>query len=145
MRIALARVAEMLGIQFNSDLVVTGWSVDSRTIQPGDVFFALRGPNHDGHAYVAEVFQKGAVGVVADREVEGSGAVLRVADTLEGLHRVAGRAREEWAGDVVAVTGSAGKTTTKDVIATMLGDAGVRTTKTEGNLNNHVGLPLSLL
>ncbi len=140
MKFALRRVAEMLGVDCESDRVVTGWSIDSRTIQPGDLFFALRGPNHDGHAYVAEVFEKGAVGVVADRKVEGSGIVLQVPDSARALQQVAARAREKWAGDVVAVTGSAGKTTTKDVIATML-DA----TKSEGNLNNHVGLPLSLL
>jgi UDP-N-acetylmuramoyl-tripeptide--D-alanyl-D-alanine ligase len=145
MKFALRRVADVLqvampGVEHNSDVVVAGWSVDSRTIRRGDLFFALRGPNHDGHAYVAEVFEKGAVGVVADREVEGSGVVLRVPDSLEALQAVARSARQEWAGDVVAVTGSAGKTTTKDVIATML-DA----VKSEGNLNNHVGLPLSLL
>ena len=141
MKFALRRVAEWLGVvDCESGVEVTGWSVDSRTIQPGDLFFALRGPNHDGHAYVAEVFQKGAVGVVTDRAFEGQGAVLRVEDTLEALQRVAQRAREEWAGDVVAVTGSAGKTTTKEVIAEMMGAA-----KSAGNLNNHVGVPLSLL
>ena len=144
MKIALRRVAEYLGLECSSDLVVTGWSVDSRTVQPGDLFFALRGPNHDGHAYVAEVFEKGAVGVVADRfsqsPVAGSGAVLGVEDTLKALQSVARQARRAWAGDVVAVTGSAGKTTTKDVIASMIGAA-----KNIGNLNNQVGVPLSLL
>ena len=140
MKIALSRVAEMLGLECRSNAVATGWSVDSRTIQPGDLFFALRGPIHDGHAYVAEVFQKGAIGVVADRPVEGSGAILRVPDSTAALQQVAARARQIWPGDLVAVTGSAGKTTTKDVIATMLDAA-----KSEGNLNNHVGLPLSLL
>ena len=71
MKIALRKVAAMLGVEVESDAMVTGWSIDSRTVQPGDLFFALRGPNHDGHAYVAEVLKKGAVGVVADREVEG--------------------------------------------------------------------------
>jgi UDP-N-acetylmuramoyl-tripeptide--D-alanyl-D-alanine ligase len=140
MKFALSHVAEMLGLEHHSDRVVTGWSIDSRSIQPGDLFFALRGPNHDGHAYVAEVFKKGAIGVVADREVEGSGSILRVPDSTEALQTVARRARETWAGEVVAVTGSAGKTTTKEVIATMINAA-----KSEGNLNNHIGLPLSLL
>jgi len=144
MKIALRRVAQMLGVDGEADVMVTGWSVDSRTVQRGDLFFALRGPNHDGHAYVAEVFEKGAVGVVADRAVEGPGVILRVADSLQGLQTVARRAREAWTGDVVAVTGSAGKTTTKDVIASMLG-TGIPTTKSEGNLNNHVGAPLSIL
>ena len=149
MKFALRRVSEWLvrdklEAVVESDSVVTGWSIDSRTVQPGDLFFALRGPNHDGHAYVAEVFKKGAVGVVADRAVEGPGPVLAVENSLRALQTVAGEARALWPGDVVAVTGSAGKTTTKDIIAEML-SAGVRVSKSEGNLNNHVGLPLSLL
>jgi UDP-N-acetylmuramoyl-tripeptide--D-alanyl-D-alanine ligase len=87
---------------------------------------------------------KGAVAAVVDREVRVEGPVLRVEDSLAALQRVAAAARREWAGQVVAVTGSAGKTTTKDVIAEMLAE-GFKTGKNEGNLNNHVGLPLSLL
>ncbi len=134
----------MVGIRVDSDVEVAGWSVDSRTIQPGDLFFALRGPNHDGNAYIDEVFEKNAVAVVADRPVEAHGVVLRVADSLAALQQTARRAREKFLGDVVAVTGSAGKTTTKDVIAAMLSTA-MKTAKNEGNLNNHVGLPLSIL
>jgi UDP-N-acetylmuramoyl-tripeptide--D-alanyl-D-alanine ligase len=134
----------MLGLNVGSDVEVSGWSVDSRTVQPGDLFFALRGPNHDGHAYVGQVFQKGAVAAVTDEEVEGSGVVLRVEDTLRALQTLARAARQAFPGDVVAVTGSAGKTTTKDVIAEMLRVA-MNSAKNEGNLNNHVGLPLSLL
>jgi len=138
----LGRTAELVA---GSDAQVTGWSVDSRTLRPGDLYFALRGPNHDGHAYVAEVLKKGAVGAVVDRDVEGvTGAVLKVEDSLAALQTLASAARREWGGDVVGVTGSAGKTTTKDVIAEML-SAGFKAAKTEGNLNNHVGLPLSLL
>ena len=136
-------VAAQLGLTVTTEAKVTGWSVDSRTLRPGDLYFALRGPNHDGHAYVAEVLKKGAVGAVVDREVEGA-AVLRVDDSLMALQKLASSARREWGGDVVGVTGSAGKTTTKDVIAEMLSE-GFKTSKTEGNLNNHVGLPLSLL
>jgi UDP-N-acetylmuramoyl-tripeptide--D-alanyl-D-alanine ligase len=128
------------------DALVTGWSVDSRTLRPGDLYFALHGPNHDGHTYVAEVLKKGAVGVVVDRDIEGGSAapILKAKNSLEALQSVASAARREWGGDVVGVTGSAGKTTTKDVIAEMLSE-GFTTAKTEGNLNNHVGLPLSLL
>jgi UDP-N-acetylmuramoyl-tripeptide--D-alanyl-D-alanine ligase len=144
MKLALRQVAAALGLKVESDLVATGWSVDSRTVRPGDVFFALRGPNHDGHAFVGEVFAKGAVAVVADREAAGAGVILRVEDSLRALQTLAAQVRQEWQGDVVAVTGSAGKTTTKDMIATMVA-VGVPTTKSEGNLNNHVGLPLSLL
>jgi UDP-N-acetylmuramoyl-tripeptide--D-alanyl-D-alanine ligase len=140
----LRDVADMLGLRIDSDAVVTGWSIDSRTIQPGDLFIALRGPNFDGHAYVSEVFAKGAVAVIADREVEASGFVLRVSDALTAMQMLASQARSTWGGEVVAVTGSAGKTTTKDVIAEMLA-VEIKTAKSEGNLNNHVGLPLSLL
>ena len=143
MKRPLRWVAAQLGLAIENDAQVTGWSVDSRTLSPGDLYFALRGPNHDGHAYVAEVLKMGAVGAVVDREVEDA-PVLRVDDSLAALQALGSSARREWAGDVVAVTGSAGKTTTKDVIAEMLSE-GFKTAKTEGNLNNHVGLPLSLL
>jgi UDP-N-acetylmuramoyl-tripeptide--D-alanyl-D-alanine ligase len=143
MKVALSRVAAMLGLDVPGDTVVTGWSIDSRTLRAGDLFFALRGANFDGSEYAAAAFEKGACAVVADREVSG-GVALRVEDSLAALQTVAGRVREMWGGDVVAVTGSAGKTTTKEVIAEMLA-TGIETAKSEGNLNNHVGLPLSLL
>jgi UDP-N-acetylmuramoyl-tripeptide--D-alanyl-D-alanine ligase len=144
MKIALRKVAATLGLELDSDVEVAGWSVDSRTVQPGDVFFALRGPTHDGHAYVGQVFQKGAVAAVTDEEVAAAGVILRVEDSLRALQAIAGAARQAFPGDVVAVTGSAGKTTTKDVIAGMLA-VSIQTAKNEGNLNNHVGLPLSVL
>ena len=144
MKLSLRYVAETFGLPCDSGGIVTGWSVDSRTLRPGDLFFALQGPNHDGHAYIAEVFAKGAASVVAERDHAATGLVLRVRDSVCALQALAARARRDWAGKVVAVTGSAGKTTTKDVIAEMLA-AEIKTSKTEGNLNNHVGLPLSLL
>jgi UDP-N-acetylmuramoyl-tripeptide--D-alanyl-D-alanine ligase len=131
-------------MRLESSANVTGWSVDSRTVQPGDLFFALRGPHHDGNAYVEQALAKGAVAAVADRPVHASGAVFEVPDSLHALQHLAGEARREWGGQVVGITGSAGKTTTKDVIAAMLAER-FPTAKTEGNLNNHVGLPLSLL
>lgn len=144
MRMALKEVARGLGQEVDWAGAATGWSIDSRTIAPGDLFFALRGPAHDGHDYIAEVFRKGAAAVVAERAVEAAERVLVVRDSLQALQGVAARAREMWAGDVIGVTGSAGKTTTKDVIAEMLSTE-MRTGKTVGNLNNHVGVPLSLL
>jgi UDP-N-acetylmuramoyl-tripeptide--D-alanyl-D-alanine ligase len=147
MRFPLREVAQALGFAAGADTTVSGWSVDSRTLRPGDLFFALRGPNHDGHAYVAEVLRKGAAAVVVDREVDAASSeasILRVEDSLAALQALAAWARRRWGGDVVAVTGSAGKTTTKDLIAEMLA-VDVKTAKTEGNFNNEVGLPLSLL
>ena len=148
MNLPLREVARFLNLSASADAIVTGWSVDSRNLQPGDLFFALRGPNHNGHAFVGEVFRKGAVAVVVDQEI-GDGAapegrILRVADVLQGLGILAARARQRWGGRVVAVTGSAGKTTTKDIIAEMLAE-GFETAKNAGNLNNQIGVPLSLL
>jgi UDP-N-acetylmuramoyl-tripeptide--D-alanyl-D-alanine ligase len=125
-----------------SDARVTGWSIDSRTVAPGDLFFALRGPNHDGNAFVDEVLRKGAVAAIAN-DVQ-PGPVLVVPDTLEALQSTAVWALKQWGGEVIGVTGSAGKTSTKDVIATMLARS-MPVGKTIGNLNNHVGVPLSIL
>jgi len=141
---SLTEVGEALGLAGVGQARVTGWSIDSRTLQPGDLFFALRGPNHDGHAHLEEVFRKGAVAAVVDAAVQTEGVLLRVDDSLRALRAVAAWARRQWRGDVVAVTGSAGKTTTKEIIAEML-SVGMKTAKNEGNLNNHIGLPLSLL
>jgi UDP-N-acetylmuramoyl-tripeptide--D-alanyl-D-alanine ligase len=138
----LTVVAHALGLNVKSDIRITGWSIDSRTIAPGDLFFALRGPNHDGNAYVEEVLAKGAVAAVANEAK--SGTVLVVPDTLAALQSTAVWALEQWGGDVIGITGSAGKTSTKDVIAAMLA-ASMPVGKTIGNLNNHVGVPLSIL
>jgi UDP-N-acetylmuramoyl-tripeptide--D-alanyl-D-alanine ligase len=126
-----------------SDAMISGWSVDTRTLQPGDLFFALRGPQHDGHDYVATARDRGAVAVVVDRPVPGA-EMLLVRDTLAALQRLAAAVRQNWGGVVVGVTGSAGKTTTKDAIAHLLSTA-MPVGKTTGNLNNHVGVPLSIL
>jgi UDP-N-acetylmuramoyl-tripeptide--D-alanyl-D-alanine ligase len=147
MEFSLAEVAQQLGLMVESDARVTGWSIDSRTVAPGDLFFALRGPHHDGNVYVDEVLRKGAVAAIAhapflshDRE----GVVVAVPDTLEALQRTAVWALRQWGGEVIGVTGSAGKTSTKDVIAALLA-ASMPVGKTIGNLNNHVGVPLSIL
>ncbi len=122
---------------------VTGWSVDTRTQNPGDVFFALRGPNFDGHDFVAAALEKGAAAAIVERST-GKAGELVVSDSLAALQRLAAWARREWGGKVVGVTGSAGKTTTKDAIAHLL-SVEVPVGKTVGNLNNHVGVPLSVL
>jgi UDP-N-acetylmuramoyl-tripeptide--D-alanyl-D-alanine ligase len=143
-------VAQALGVKVASDARVTGWSIDSRSVAPGDLFFALQGPNHDGNAYVEEVLRKGAVAAVANQAKPGlvneakPGPVLVVSDTLRALQDTAIWALAQWGGEVIGVTGSAGKTSTKDVIAAMLAE-GMPVGKTIGNLNNHVGVPLSIL
>ncbi|MCU0935528.1 MAG: UDP-N-acetylmuramoyl-tripeptide--D-alanyl-D-alanine ligase [Gammaproteobacteria bacterium] len=146
MRIALREVASVVGAAgvVEGDAAAGGWSTDTRTIRPGDVFFALRGPNHDGNRYAATALERGAAAVVVDGEVATPGTRLRVDDALRALQDLARWARVRWGGTVVGITGSAGKTTTKDVIAQMLGSA-MTVGKTGGNYNNHVGVPLSIL
>jgi UDP-N-acetylmuramoyl-tripeptide--D-alanyl-D-alanine ligase len=124
---------------------VSGWSIDTRTLQPGDLYFALRGENHDGHDFVGNAFEKGAVAAVIDRELPAlHGTLIRVADTLSYMQQLARDARERWAGTVIGVTGSAGKTSTKDAIAHLLSPF-LPVGKTVGNFNNHIGVPLSIL
>ncbi len=157
MKSDLARVARAAGAAASVEAVaVTGWSVDSRTIAPGDLFFALKGPKHDGNEYITEALEKGAAGAVADGapaavltepRPSGSGLqarVIAVPDAQSAMEAVAADLRSDWRGTMIAVTGSAGKTTTKDVIAALLA-VDMPVGKTVGNLNNHVGLPLSVL
>jgi UDP-N-acetylmuramoyl-tripeptide--D-alanyl-D-alanine ligase len=123
--------------------------VDTRTQNPGDVYFALRGPNFDGHEFIPAAIERGAAAVVVAQAHLSVPDGLRVPelvvpDTLLALQNLARWARGEWNGTVVGVTGSAGKTTTKDAIAHLL--SGEMTVgRTIGNLNNHVGVPLSIL
>lgn len=130
-----------------SDRMVTGWSTDTRALVPGDLFFALDGPNFDGSAFVAEAFARGAVAAITERPLpsrDGDGAVLLVPDALCALQKLAAWARDRWGGDIVAITGSAGKTSTKEVIADLLSTR-FSVGRTTGNFNNHIGVPLSLL
>jgi UDP-N-acetylmuramoyl-tripeptide--D-alanyl-D-alanine ligase len=121
---------------------VTGWSVDTRTLEPGDLFFALRGPNHDGHAFLEVAFENGAAAAVVDRPA--TGPVLLVPDVEQALSQLACWARAQWSGTLVGITGSAGKTSTKEAIAALLA-VEMPVGKTAGNLNNHIGVPLSIL
>jgi UDP-N-acetylmuramoyl-tripeptide--D-alanyl-D-alanine ligase len=118
---------------------------DSRALQPGDLFVALRGPRFDGHAFVADVMARGAVAAIVERgRVPEDARTIAVPDTLEALQRLAHRVRSAVATRVIAITGSAGKTTTKEAIAALLATR-FRVVKNKGNLNNHIGLPLSLM
>ncbi len=144
MTLDLQQVARVIGAAGDPPAVgVGGWSVDSRTQQPGDVYFALRGPNHDGHDFARAAAEHGAAAVVVERTA-GAPNELLVDDTLAALQHLGAWARENWDGELVGVTGSAGKTTTKDAIAHLL-SAGLTVGKTIGNFNNHVGVPLSIL
>ena len=124
----------------------SGFSIDSRTMAAGDLFFAIVAAR-DGHDFVADAVARRAAGLVVSRPVTtpaGGPFVIAVADTTRALQDVARHVRRESGATVVAITGSAGKTTTKDVIAELLG-ARYQVVKNRGNLNNHLGLPLSLL
>ena len=120
--------------------------IDSRQIEPGDVFWALAGPNHDGADFAGEALRRGASGVVSGRAIEAPADrwVLNVNGTLEALQRWAARNRRQFTGSVIAVTGSVGKTTTRQMIHTVL-KARLSGSASPRNYNNHVGLPLSML
>jgi UDP-N-acetylmuramoyl-tripeptide--D-alanyl-D-alanine ligase len=122
---------------------VSGWSVDTRTQNVGDVYVALRGPNHDGHDFIPTAREKGAAAIVCEYGA-GLPDELLVPDSEAALQQAGAWARRTWAGTVIGITGSAGKTTTKDAIAHLLA-AELAVGRTVGNFNNHVGVPLSIL
>ncbi len=128
----------------------TGVSIDTRTLQPGDLFFAIRGRNNDGHAFVPLAIEKGAAGAVIDSDYaipEGlpkESVLLRVRDTHQALKDLAADARRQWRGSLVAITGSMGKTTTKEFAAQVL-QTEYAVYRSPGNFNNLFGLPLSIL
>jgi len=122
---------------------VSGVSTDSRTVGPGDLFVALRGERFDAHDHVVEAQSRGAVALVCSRSVTATVPVLLVADTELALGAIAAFHRSLFSGVAVALTGSAGKTTTKEMIAAVLATAG-QVLATRGNLNNEIGVPLTL-
>jgi UDP-N-acetylmuramoyl-tripeptide--D-alanyl-D-alanine ligase len=122
-------------------------SIDSRAVGSGEIFIAIRGERFDGHAFVADALARGAGGIVVDRlTTDGAraGLAIQVEDTTRALQRLAREVRRRSGAKVVAITGSAGKTTTKEVAAEFL-TSRYRVFRNAGNLNNHIGLPLSLL
>ncbi len=127
---------------------VTRLSTDSRTMQPGDLFVALSGENFDGHRFVSDAFVHGAIGAIVEENWSGKTppdfVLLRVADPLVAYQQIATHYRRSLGLKVIAITGSNGKTSTKDFTASVLGRR-FRVTKTEGNQNNHVGLPRTML
>jgi UDP-N-acetylmuramoyl-tripeptide--D-alanyl-D-alanine ligase len=149
MKLPLWRIAEFVGAKGECDqeAVAMGYSIDSRTLNPGDLFIAIAGERFDGHEYVEAVLGKGAVGAVVQtgKKVAGNPTrLLYVEDTLKALQSLGAAARRLWGKPLLAVTGSAGKTTTKEILAHILATR-FRVMKSSGNLNNHIGLPLQLL
>jgi len=156
MKLTLERVAEFVNPQpgagakpaFDPHALATGYSIDSRTLKPGDLFFAIQGERFDGHDFVETALATGAVAAVVKQEAAarypGAKQLIVVPDTLAALQRLALAVRKLWGHTLIGVTGSAGKTTTKEAIAHVLA-AKFLVLRSEGNLNNHYGLPLQLL
>ncbi len=129
---------------------IYGVETDSRQIRPGTLFFAIKGEQYDGHDFVLEAFKKGASAAVISESIDFASypmenkAIIKVDDTLQALQDFARNYRQQFNIPVVAVTGSVGKTTTKDIITRCLSSR-FDTLKTEGNFNNDIGLPLTIL
>ncbi len=123
---------------------IAGWSIDSRSISRGDLFFAIEGERFDGHDFVERAREAGAAAAVVRKSVPTILPLLQVDDSVRALGLIARRARRKWNRPMVAVTGSAGKTSAKEIIAAMLA-VKFAVGKTAGNFNNHLGLPLTLL
>lgn len=140
----LSWFAQAMGARLiGPDAEVRRVTTDSRAVLPGDLFVALRGERFDAHDFVGGAAGKGAVGAVVERELEAPTAQLLVRDSLAALQRAAWAWRERFRAPVVAVTGSNGKTTTKQLLAALFAARGP-VLATRGNLNNHIGVPLTL-
>jgi UDP-N-acetylmuramoyl-tripeptide--D-alanyl-D-alanine ligase len=150
MKLSLGRVAEFVqGTgSFDHADVAEGYSIDTRTLRPGDLFFAIQGERLDGHDYVEAALQAGAVAAVVlwshVSRYSSYKKLIAVGDTTLALQHLGAAARRLWNKKLIGVTGSAGKTTTKECIAHVLG-ARFQVLKSLGNLNNHFGLPMQLL
>ncbi|HEY6445600.1 MAG TPA: UDP-N-acetylmuramoyl-tripeptide--D-alanyl-D-alanine ligase [Acidobacteriaceae bacterium] len=154
MKLTLAQIARALAaepVATGDAVTATGYSIDSRTLAAGDLFIAIEGERFDGHDFVAAAFERGACAAVVARAcLPGLPAstrerpLLAVEDTLAGLQRLAASTRRQWGKRVIGITGSAGKTTTKEAVAAVLGTR-FKVLKSQGNLNNQFGLPLQLL
>ncbi len=141
----VAQAAAALQAQCSDgDAVFLGCSTDSRTCRRQQLFVALEGPHHDGHDHLGEAVERGAAAALVSRPVESSLPMIRVADTLQALGRLAGVWRDRFDLPVIGVTGSNGKTTVKEMLASIL-RGGSPVLATRGNLNNEIGLPLTLM
>jgi len=149
--LSLSTLAELAGakmVRGNGERVAFGVGIDSRTIKPGELFVAIRGPRHDGHDHIPSAAEKGAIGALVARQdvgkVPAGFSVLVVPDTLVALQRMARGYRLLLPTRIASITGSSGKSSTKEMLAAVLGTLGP-THRTPGNYNNHFGVPLTLL
>ena len=137
-------VAQALGAVIAAPFEANGVTFDSRAVSKGDLFFALKGETTDGHGFVAEAMKRGAAAAVVSRDVENAGGTLiRVPDTLKALEGLGRAARRRSKARIASVTGSVGKTSTKDALRAML-SAQAPTSASTASFNNHVGVPISL-
>jgi UDP-N-acetylmuramoyl-tripeptide--D-alanyl-D-alanine ligase len=150
MKLPISRIAEFVAAtgQYDPSAVAQGYSIDSRTIQPGELFFAVKGDRFDGHDFVESVLSQGAVAVVIRKDqlarYSNPKGLLAVGDTLIALQTLSTAVRKLWGKTAIGITGSMGKTTTKEAVAHLL-SIKYRVHRTKGNFNNHFGLPLGLL
>ena len=150
MKLPLSRIAEFIAATGQPDpsAIAQGYSIDSRTIQPGELFFAVKGDHFDGHDFVLSALARGAVGAVIRKDqvsrFSNPSNLLAVDDTLVALQTLATAVRKLWGKTAIGITGSMGKTTTKEAVAHLL-SIKYRVHRTKGNFNNHFGLPLGLL
>ena len=141
----LTQLAARTGAGLDPLARLAGVSIDSRTLRPGELFVAIHGPRHDGHDHVAAAFGAGALAGFGGRGKVGGypdavqAKCIVVDDTFVALKQFARAVREAWGGKIAGVTGSVGKTTTKEILAALLG-ARFRVLKSEGNFNNEYGL-----
>jgi UDP-N-acetylmuramyl pentapeptide synthase len=149
--LSLFQIARLAGGSIScgdETVVIEKVTTDSRTLRPGELFVALRGENFDGHNFVEPAAQSGAAGAIVESTWNGkipkTFALIRTNDTLRAYQELAANYRKSLTLNVVAITGSNGKTSTKDFTAAVLARR-FRVTKTEGNFNNHVGLPRTIL
>ena len=159
MKLLLSRIAEFIAPaggaatgQSDGQAMAQGYSIDSRTVQPDELFFAVRGERLDGHDFVEQALRRGAIAAVVRKDqvarytnlAPGPAGLLAVGDTLVALQTLATAVRKIWGKTAIGVTGSMGKTTTKEAMAHLLAIK-YRVHRTKGNFNNHFGLPLGLL
>ena len=152
MKLPLSRIAEFIAAASQAPTgpaaSAQGYSIDSRTVQPGELFFAVKGERLDGHDFVEQALSRGAIGAVVRKDqlarYSNRASLLAVDDTLVALQTLATAVRKMWGKTAIGVTGSMGKTTTKEAMAHFLAIK-YRVHRTKGNFNNHFGLPLGLL
>jgi len=146
---SIAQLANMLGIKWqgNTETMVTGVTIDSRKIEKGNLFVPFKGEHTDGHVYVEQALKNGAAVALWQKDVPNppdNAELLIVDDTLEALQKIASSYLQEVKPKVIGITGSNGKTTTKDITEALLSTK-YKVHKTSGNFNNHLGLPLTIL